>query len=48
MKVARRPVRLTGANDAGLEQVSLSAAVHLPLDELELGDLAFGLAVGPG
>jgi hypothetical protein len=24
------------------------AAIHLPLDQLELGDLAFGLAVRPG
>jgi hypothetical protein len=39
---------LSGADDTGLEQVDLSAAVHLAFDELELGDLAFGLAVRPG
>ena len=26
----------------------MCSAVHLPLDEFELGDLAFRLAVGPG
>jgi hypothetical protein len=30
---------------ASAEQVQLGASVHLPFDELELGDLAFGLAV---
>jgi hypothetical protein len=30
------------------EQVQLGAAVHLPFDEFELGDLTFGFAVGPG
>ena len=30
------------------EQVELSAPLHLPFDELELGDQPFGLAVWPG
>lgn len=29
------------------EQIQLSAAVHLPLDEFELGDLALSLTVRP-
>jgi hypothetical protein len=34
-------------DQSGLQQVDLSASVHLAFDELEPGDLAFGLAVGP-
>lgn len=30
------------------EQIELCAALHLALDELEVGDLPFGLSVGPG
>jgi hypothetical protein len=30
-----------------LEEVEVSAAVHLTFDELQLADLAFGLTVGP-
>jgi hypothetical protein len=37
-----------GPDETRFEQVELSAAVHLALYELELGDLAFGLAIGPG
>ena len=40
--------KLTGADDAGLEQVELTAAIHLSFDHLELGDLSLGLAIGPG
>ena len=29
------------------EQIELRATVHLAFDEFELGDLAFGLTVGP-
>ncbi|AZO81892.1 hypothetical protein BLM15_29185 (plasmid) [Bosea sp. Tri-49] len=36
------------ADQARLEKADLSAAVHLPLNEFETGDLAFGLAVRPG
>ena len=39
--------RLLGTDDAGLEEIQLSATVHLALDELELGDLAFSLAIRP-
>jgi DNA replication protein DnaC len=35
------------ADQAGLKQVELGASVHLTLDQLELGDLALGLSVGP-
>ena len=35
------------ANHPGLKQVELSAAVHLPFDELELSDLALGLSIRP-
>src|SRR5258707_6666895 len=41
-------LELAGADDAGLEQVELTAAIHLAFDELELGDLSLGLAIGPG
>ena len=34
-----------GANESGLKEVELGTAVHLPLDELELGDLPFSLTV---
>ncbi len=37
----------SGTDDARLEKIELSAAVHLTLDELELGDLPFSLTVGP-
>jgi hypothetical protein len=33
------------SNDARLQQIDLAAPVHLAFDELELADLAFGLAV---
>ncbi len=36
-----------GADDARLEQIEFSSSIHLALDQLELADLAFGLAVGP-
>lgn len=36
---------LGGIDEAGLEQVELSAAVHLAFDELELCYLTFGLSV---
>jgi hypothetical protein len=36
------------AYQTGLKQVELGASVHLTLDQLELGDLALGLSVGPG
>ena len=35
------------ADDAGLQEIKFSAAIHLPLDELELADLPLGLTVGP-
>jgi ethanolamine ammonia-lyase large subunit len=38
---------LSQAYDAGLEEVEVSATVHLTFDELQLADLAFGLPVGP-
>jgi hypothetical protein len=34
-------------DQAGLEEIDLSSAVHLTFDELELGDLTFGLSVRP-
>jgi hypothetical protein len=36
---------LTGADYPGLEQIELSATVHLALHELELRYLTFGLAI---
>jgi acyl-coenzyme A synthetase/AMP-(fatty) acid ligase len=44
---------LRGHASCGTEQprpkeIKLTASVHLPLDKFELGDLPFGLAVGPG
>ncbi len=33
------------ANQPGLKQVEFSSTVHLSFDQLELGDLALGLAV---
>jgi hypothetical protein len=39
---------LIRSGKASAEQVQFGASVHLPFDELELGDLAFGLTVGPG
>ena len=39
--------RSSEANDAGLKEVEVSAAVHLAFDKLQLADLAFGLPVGP-
>jgi hypothetical protein len=33
------------ADEARLEKVDLSTAVHLAFDKLETGDLPFGLAV---
>lgn len=34
-------------NEAGAEQIELGATIHLALEKLELGDLAFGLAIAP-
>ena len=34
-------------NRPGAQQVDLAATVHLPLDELKLGDLPLSLPVGP-
>jgi hypothetical protein len=39
---------LGGADHTGLKEFEFTSAVHLAFDELELGDLAFGLAVRPG
>jgi len=33
--------------ESGTEEIEIGPAVHLPLQELELGDLAFRLAIGP-
>ena len=33
---------------AGLQKVDFASAVHLALDQLELGDLPLGLSVRPG
>src|SRR4051812_9051130 len=35
------------ADHARLEHFNPSSVIHLPLEVLELGDLAFGLTVGP-
>jgi hypothetical protein len=35
-------------NQPSLKQIEFAAAVHLPSDELEVGDLPLGLSVGPG
>ena len=40
-------MRSRSTNEPCFQQVDLSATVHLPLDELELGDLAFSLSVRP-
>ena len=37
----------SGADDACLKDVEFAAAIHLPLHQLEFGDLPLGLAVGP-
>lgn len=39
--------RSRGTDETGLKQVQLGTSVHLTLIELELGDLALGLSVGP-
>jgi len=39
--------RATRANQPGLKKINLRSAVHLPLDEFDFGDVAFGLTVGP-
>jgi hypothetical protein len=39
--------RSRGADETGLKQVQLGTPVHLTLNELEFGDLALGLSVGP-
>src|ERR1700722_15285680 len=39
---------LHGPNNASLEKVEVSAAIHLAFDELEFRDLSLGLAVRPG
>src|SRR3954471_14027775 len=38
----------SGEQGAVAEQVEAGAAVHLPLQQLEAGDLTLGLAVAPG
>jgi hypothetical protein len=38
----------SSAEKSCAEEIEFRAAVHLAFDELELGDLAFGLSVGPG
>jgi hypothetical protein len=40
-------IRSLCADDAGLEQIEFSSAIHLALDELELADLTLGLTVRP-
>src|SRR4029079_19502325 len=35
------------ANQPSLKEVEFGAPVHLPFDQLELGDLSFHLAIGP-
>jgi hypothetical protein len=37
----------SSSDQASFEQVDFRASIHLPFHEFELGDLAFGLAVGP-
>ena len=32
-------------DEPGFEKIEFGAAIHLPFDEFELGDLAFGLTV---
>ena len=39
--------RSRGADETGVKQVQLGTPVHLTLNELEFGDLALGLSVGP-
>lgn len=41
------PSRSRRADETCLKQVQLGTSVHLTLNELELGDLALGLSVGP-
>ena len=41
-------VGLRWHNEAGTEQIKPSAAIHLALHQLEFGDLAFRLSIGPG
>lgn len=40
-------IGLCGPDDTSLEQIEPSTTVHLSFDELELGDLAFGLTIRP-
>ncbi|MGY4427989.1 hypothetical protein ACVWWO_000466 [Bradyrhizobium sp. F1.13.1] len=35
------------ANQPSLKEIEFSAPVHLPFDQLELGDLSFHWAIGP-
>ena len=35
-------------DESGAQEIELGTAEHLPLDQLELGNLAFGLTVRPG
>ena len=35
------------AEQPRFEKIEFGAAIHLAFDELELGDLSFGLSVGP-
>src|SRR5205807_10190921 len=38
---------LSRREKASTEQIKFGASIHLAFDELELGDLAFGLPIGP-
>jgi len=39
--------RSGGLDEARAQQIDLAAPVHLPLDELELGDLPLSLPIRP-
>ena len=36
-----------GRNEASLQKIDLGSSIHLTLDQLEFGDVAFGLTIGP-
>jgi hypothetical protein len=38
---------ISGGTQARSEQIEVCAAIHLPLNHFEFGDVAFGLSVGP-
>src|SRR5262249_33277007 len=40
-------LRSIGADESSLKEIELPTTVHLALHELQLGDLALGLAIGP-